>query len=269
MAWADLVEGGATPRQRRRRLDAALVCAVQNPSPACALAAMHVLLAKGANVDASAALHVLLCAPPPAWSGADLAAAVGVLCQAGGGDPNLRSSSDSTPLELAVCLACPGHVTAAVEALVQAGADARATAAGGKTLLHVAAGENESAAGMEAAFRALLMEGVDPLARDGGGHLATHHLSTALGDWQGAVDVLADATAAAAARAARERRQLQEEREREQTCVVCLERPRTTAVVPCFHFAFCRQCAEHSLRAQRACPLCREPAAGAQAIHVA
>jgi hypothetical protein len=40
-------------------------------------------------------------------------------------------------------------------------------------------------------------------------------------------------------------------------CVVCLNNPIDTALVPCFHVQFCHDCAQHIHRAGGSCPACR------------
>ncbi|KAI5080298.1 hypothetical protein GOP47_0005777 [Adiantum capillus-veneris] len=58
------------------------------------------------------------------------------------------------------------------------------------------------------------------------------------------------------------RRQLQEEREKAQ-CLVCLDHPRNTLVLPCLHFQYCLDCLLlHRARNGNSCPSCRRSIEG-------
>ncbi|MCO5559024.1 hypothetical protein L7F22_012616 [Adiantum nelumboides] len=58
------------------------------------------------------------------------------------------------------------------------------------------------------------------------------------------------------------RRELQEEREKA-LCLVCLDRPRNTLVLPCLHFQYCLDCLLlHRAHNGNTCPSCRRPIEG-------
>eukprot|EP01113_Clastostelium_recurvatum_P014315 TRINITY_DN17772_c0_g1_i1.p1 TRINITY_DN17772_c0_g1~~TRINITY_DN17772_c0_g1_i1.p1 ORF type:complete len:166 (-),score=34.59 TRINITY_DN17772_c0_g1_i1:158-655(-) len=44
-----------------------------------------------------------------------------------------------------------------------------------------------------------------------------------------------------------------------EACVVCVEREKNTALIPCGHRAFCAECAQLLLSKKSVCPLCRLP----------
>ncbi len=50
------------------------------------------------------------------------------------------------------------------------------------------------------------------------------------------------------------------------TCAMCLDAPVAAALRPCFHAAFCADCAESVVRARMPCPICRAAVAGSQRI---
>lgn len=72
---------------------------------------------------------------------------------------------------LFTAVALPGGISclAAVYAALQAGASVEATDEGGRSVLHIAAYENEDAEAVAAVLAALVGEGADPQVRVGGG----------------------------------------------------------------------------------------------------
>ena len=49
----------------------------------------------------------------------------------------------------------------------------------------------------------------------------------------------------------------EQEQDKENMCVVCMERPSKTAMVPCGHASFCEECAERLKSAVGKCAICR------------
>ena len=50
-------------------------------------------------------------------------------------------------------------------------------------------------------------------------------------------------------------------------CVVCLERPRACAFVPCMHYCVCAECGDDIMRVAKACPICRKRATDCATIY--
>jgi hypothetical protein len=51
------------------------------------------------------------------------------------------------------------------------------------------------------------------------------------------------------------------------SCVICMDQPRTTALIPCGHPLLCAACADKVLRtAAPACPVCRVTATGCREV---
>ena len=43
------------------------------------------------------------------------------------------------------------------------------------------------------------------------------------------------------------------------SCVICLDEPRSTTILPCLHMCLCYECAAELRKTSANCPLCREP----------
>ncbi|KAL2621956.1 hypothetical protein R1flu_002161 [Riccia fluitans] len=54
---------------------------------------------------------------------------------------------------------------------------------------------------------------------------------------------------------------LQDEKDRT-LCQICLDRPRDSCSLPCFHFNYCSQCLLRHLRTSNTSPICRAPSRG-------
>ncbi|EFN56652.1 hypothetical protein CHLNCDRAFT_144476 [Chlorella variabilis] len=285
-ALAELGEAGAagssSQADPQSALDEALIAATQNSDPGACLAAVKELLDAGAVPNQLApqgssgssalpdgpALHAFLTKPSrtAGWTADQHTAVLAALLAAGAcavsSDPRLK-----VPLHLAAMLPNAAAAEAAVAALVAAGADVDAAQpATGLTPLHHAA-FNTSADAARAAVSALLKAGADPLVADASGRLpATYAASCALTPRVGApvVEVLTNAVAARWQQARQQLTQLKEQHEALQACTVCMAAPRTTALLPCGHFAPCAGCAT----ACKQCPVCRAKPRCRQTIHL-
>jgi hypothetical protein len=63
--------------------------------------------------------------------------------------------------------------------------------------------------------------------------------------------------AALLARIGQQQQQMEQQRALEQSCVICLDQPKTHALAPCFHKCLCEACCSRDLPAL--CPICRAP----------
>lgn len=52
-----------------------------------------------------------------------------------------------------------------------------------------------------------------------------------------------------------------EEKERQLQCMICMDNPRDTAIMPCTHLLFCNKCIKKHQRTNKKCPSCRQPIA--------
>ena len=243
--------------------------AAGNLNAEAAAASVAALVAAGAAVNASSAvgwrpLHVAA-----RNSNAEAAAAAVRALVAAGADVTARAHTGQRPLHAAATNGDAEAAAAAITALVAAGADVNATANYARLPLHDAADGNDNPRGAAAAALAFLAAGANKTAVDGGGRtphqVAMKRWLPDLGNLQAGdasavqqllqlleteVDPpmaqLLEADAGPAA---------QPSPPTEPDCVVCLEAPRSHALLPCGHRVLCGVCAA---RRWRHCPVCRE-----------
>ncbi len=275
-ALAELDHSAPSAADRQEKLDGALFAAVHGSRcpPAC-VAVVRLLLEAGASataVDSSGrpVLAAFLRGSPSGpqsecWSEQDTAALIETLVAAGA-SATAQDSQGLLPLERAVCMGSGAMVRGALRALAATGADLLHVDRRGKGGLHHAAAFSVGAEGLEAAIELLLEAGCDPLAPDADGMLPLQLLDSGAGRSTGAATKLLAKGMRARSAADREAHAaLREQQDRQQCCVVCMQRPRTIALLPCGHFAFCDGCAAASM----ACPICRQAVASRHNVHLA
>ncbi|KAL4458970.1 hypothetical protein ABPG75_013835 [Micractinium tetrahymenae] len=247
--------------------------------------ALHVVAGKGRDGEAVRAVVRAL-----ADEGADVNARGLSGCGAGAAaawsSVAGRESEGRTALHEAALYSARGAAAHVISALAAAGADVSAADLEGSQPVHLAMLNWTAEAAAEAAA-ALLGAGADPcaLTADGCPPLVLalerpdadrcHRLLQLLSGAGPAVQSDANSIgggggegqllhlAAAGLRCLLKRR-AEAEAEQEE-CVVCKDAPRTMALLPCSHLAFCDSCA---LRVSgQPCPICRKPSTHAVAIH--
>lgn len=269
-ALGQLEASGQSAAAWQQQLDAALFSAVHNGSPAACTAVMEMLLHAGASAAAvnssgcSLLVYFLQHMPAAVWSEQQTANLVQVLVKAGA-DATASAAGDMSPLQAAVRLQGAPAVRGAIAALIAAGADVHQTDGLQRTLLHQAAAHCTSQEGLAAGIRALLAAGCDALAVDADGRLAYQLLDcNPAHPLEDAADLLMHGMAARAVADREAAAELKAQHDALQTCVVCLQRPRTTALMPCGHFAFCGACAAGFA----SCPICRRLVDGDVPVHL-
>jgi ankyrin repeat protein len=181
-ALAELLTGASSSGNDKRReaINAALVVAAGNRTPAACLSAIKELLDQRADRACTASGYAL----PPAlleflaarvsemvpWTAEQVKAVLTALLAAGA-NPSQRVSTGLAPLDLAVQLSCANACKQAVTLLLQAGADASAAEPGRqRTALHFAA-YNPNPQAAVVAVETLAAAGADLLAADADGNV--------------------------------------------------------------------------------------------------
>lgn len=269
-ALGQLEGSGHSAAVRREQVNAALFSAVHSSQPdTCALIMELLLLDAGgsaAAVDASGVsllVYFLQHMPAGLWSEQQTGRLVANLVAAGASAT--ADAGGMSPLQAAVRLQAAPAVRGAVRALIAAGASINQTDDLQRTLLHQAAAHCASEEGLAAAIRCLLDAGCDPLATDADGKLAYQLLeSNPAHPLEEAADLLMQGMAARSAAERRAAAELKAQHASLQTCAVCLQRPRTSALFPCGHFAFCAPCAARCAT----CPICRRVVEARDTVHL-
>lgn len=276
-ALAALERSAPSMAAKQAQLDAALFAALRNRCPPACIAVVKMLLEAEAsptvlNGRGRPPLQAfLLSCESWRWTEEQTACLVQMLLAAGASATE-RDGQGLTPCERAVRMSGDAAVRGALRALAAGGADLLAVDGRGRTLLHHAAAHSAGSRGLEAAVELLLEAGCDPLAVDkpawegAGGSLALQLLDSKPGrSTSGAARLLANGMRARSAADREAAAALRAQLDSQQCCVVCMQRPRTVALLPCGHFGFCSTCAA----ASTACPLCRQRVAAYQTIHAA
>lgn len=270
-----LERSGLPAEEQQAQLDAALCAAVWNANAAACLTGAKLLVEAGAS---AAAAHHISHQPPlqfllarnnrlTAWTSSEAAAVVETLVAAGGSAATTDSAGWSS-LEHAVIMRDAAAARGAITALAAAGADLRQVGSRGKTLLHRAAEHGLRPEGIAAAIPLLLDAGCSPLALDSDGKFPYQLLVTRAAEGLGVsskpAQLLLQAMAARCAEdeAATAKQQAQQEAQRQ--CVVCMDRPREVALLPCGHLCCCIDCAA----ASNTCPYCRQAVKSRPRIYI-
>lgn len=276
-ALAALERSAPSMAAKQAQLDAALFAALRhNRCPPACIAVVKMLLEAGASATVGSSgrppLQAFLRSCESwRWLEEEAACLVQTLLAAGASATE-RDGQGMTPCERAVRMSGDAAVRGALRALAAGGADLLAVDGRGRTLLHHAAAHSAGSRGLEAAVELLLEAGCDPLAVDkpdwegASGSLALQLLDSKPGrSTSGAARLLANGMRARSAADREASAALRAQLDSQQCCVVCMQRPRTVALLPCGHFGFCSTCAA----ASTACPLCRQRVSARQTIHAA